>query len=509
MSNNEPKRTSVAAPVSDPIDLMALVRDLWQNILAIALAAVLVGSAAFAYTAFRISPQYKATAALYVNNAPINLGSSLSISASQLSTSSYLVSTYVYILNSRTTLEEVIKEADLPYSPGALKGMISTRGVADTAAFEVTVTSRDPAEAELIANAIAQVLPDRVSEIVDGSSVRIVDYAIIPARRSGPDLVGNTMKGIMAGAVLAAALVVLKNLLDEKTRTMIPSADALRAMYPDIMVLAQVPDIRNSERKGYYSSYYSSKKKTNGAQSKPVHGSRKNPRYTEKLCEYMTYSGREAVKRLRTNVLLAFPEESGQCKVIGVTSAQVSDGKSTVSLNLAYSLAELGKRVVLIDGDMRRPTIHEKMGIKVTPGLSEVLLGTSELGKVVSVYKSSVNDTQFNLIPSGSIPDNPSELLNSERFEKLIEAAAKVCDYVIVDLPPVNVVIDAVNVSKHTDGIVVVMRENHCPRFVMNDCIEQLQYARANILGFVMNGCSESVGKRYQYGSYYYRRYTK
>lgn len=508
MSNNDTKRTQVAAPVSDPIDLMALARDLWKNILAIALVAVLVGSAAFAYTAFMISPQYQATAALYVNNSSMSLANAaLSISAGQLSTSSYLVSTYVYILKSRTTLEEVIKEADLKYSPSALKGMISTKSVPDTAAFEVTVTSRDPAEAELIANAIAQVLPDRVSEIVDGSSVRIVDYAIIPARRSGPDLMGNTMKGIMAGAVLAAGLVVLKNLLDEKSRTMIPSSDALRAMYPDIMVLAQIPDVRGSERKSYYASYYGDKKYVKSgaaAQKKPASSSRKNPRAAERVCEFMTYSGREAFKRLRTNVLLAFPEEPGKCKVIGITSAQISEGKSTVSLNLAYALAELGKEVMLIDGDMRRPTVHEKMGIRVTPGLSEVLLGSNELGKSVSTFKSSTNDTHFNLIPSGAIPDNPSELLNSERFEMLLKAVSNACDYVIIDLPPVNAVVDAVNVSRYADGIIVVMRENHCPRFVMSDCIDQLRYAKANILGFVMNGCTEGAGKRYQYGKHYY-----
>lgn len=512
MSNNDPKRTPVAAPVSDPIDLMALARDLWKNILAIALVAVLVGSAAFAYTAFMVSPQYQATAALYVNSSSVSLANAaLSISAGQLSTSSYLVSTYVYILKSRTTLEEVIKEADLKYSPGALKGMISTRSVPDTAAFEVTVTSRDPAEAELIANAIAQVLPDRVSEIVDGSAVRIVDYAIIPARRSGPDLMGSTMKGIMAGAALAAALVVLKNLLDEKSRTMIPSSDALRAMYPDIMVLAQIPDVRGSERKGYYSSYYYKNKKSAGGATQKRHtsGSRKNPRAAEKACEFMTYSGREAFKRLRTNVLLAFPEDNGKCKVIGITSAQVSEGKSTVSLNLAYSLAELGKRVMLIDGDMRRPTVHEKVGVRVAPGLSEVLLGSDELSKSVTTFKSTTDDTLFNMIPSGTVPDNPSELLNSERFEKLLGAVSNAYDYVIIDLPPVNAVIDAVNVSQYADGVVVVMRENHCPRFVMSDCIEQLHYAKANILGFVMNGCTEGAGKRYQYGQYYYHRYYK
>ena len=82
-------------------------------------------------------------------------------------------------------------------------------------------------------------------------------------------------------------------------------------------------------------------------------------------------------------------------------------------------------------------------------------------------------------------------------------------DYVIVDLPPVNAVIDAVNVAKHTDGLVVVLREDHCPRYVLNECMEQLRYAKANILGFVMNGCVAGTGKRYQYGQKYYYHYGK
>ena len=113
---------------------------------------------------------------------------------------------------------------------------------------------------------------------------------------------------------------------------------------------------------------------------KTVNSEKKNPRITAKICEYMTYSGREAFKRLRTNVTIALGEEKEKtCRVIGVTSAQPSEGKSTVSINLAYSLAELGKTVLLIDGDMRRPSIHNTVGEPLSPGLSDVLTGKINL----------------------------------------------------------------------------------------------------------------------------------
>ena len=242
----------------DTIDLLELAKALWKNILIIALVAVLVGFMAFGYTAFMVKPQYQATASLYVNNSSFSLGAtSFSISSADLSASNSLVSVYIYILQSRTTMEDVIKEADLSYTPEELSKMVSAKGVSSTGAFEVTVTSNNPAEAELIANTIAQILPDRISEIVDGSSVRIVDYAVIPSHRAGPSMVKNTAVGILAGGFLAAAVVILRFLLDDRFKVMIKSADELREMYPDIQVLAMIPDMRVSEKKsGYYSSYY-------------------------------------------------------------------------------------------------------------------------------------------------------------------------------------------------------------------------------------------------------------
>ena len=237
----------------DTIDLLELAKAIWKNILMIALVAVLLGSAAFGVSAFVMEPTYQATASMYVNNSSFSLGqTSFSISTSELSASNSLVSVYIYILESRTTMEDVIKEANLSYTPTELGGMVTAQGVSNTGAFEITVTSTDPAEAELIANTIAKLLPDRIAEIVDGSSVRIVDYAIIPAHRAGPSLVKNTAIGI-----LAAAVVVVNFLLNDKSKEMIQCADDLKEMYPDIQVLSMIPDMRQSDKKnGYYSDYY-------------------------------------------------------------------------------------------------------------------------------------------------------------------------------------------------------------------------------------------------------------
>ena len=245
------------------IDLLKLIKVLWRRALVIILIALLGASIAFAYTAFFVTPTYQATASFYVNNSSISIGSmSYSISGGELNAASTLVNTYMYILKSRTTLEDIVEKATLPYNFTQLGKMISTKAITGTAAFDVTVTSDSPTESEKIANTIAEVLPERISEIVDGSNVRIVDYAIIPSHRAGPSYIKNLVIGFLAGGVLAAGIVIIRFIIDEQNDQLIHSSDELRQLYPNIKVLAMIPDMRLSEKKGYYySSYYGDKKK--------------------------------------------------------------------------------------------------------------------------------------------------------------------------------------------------------------------------------------------------------
>lgn len=222
------------------------------------------------------------------------------------------------------------------------------------------------------------------------------------------------------------------------------------------------------------------------------------------ICENLNFATKEAFKRLRTNVMLALPGENDDCRILGVTSAQPAEGKSTIAVNLSYSIAELGKRVVLIDGDMRRPSVHTMLGIERSPGLGELLNTAKNDTATISFQKyfSSKNDTTFDIIPAGYTNDNASELLDSRRMGTLLRFLSNKYDYIILDLPPIGVVVDAVPVSKLTDGMLVVIRENYCPRGVFSDCIDQLKLANVNILGFVVNGALEGARKNYQYNYY-------
>lgn len=225
-------------------------------------------------------------------------------------------------------------------------------------------------------------------------------------------------------------------------------------------------------------------------------GHRKTP-----ICEQLNFASKEAFKRLRTNLVMSFPQEDTSCHLVGVTSAQPSDGKSTIAVNLAYSLAELGKKTLLIDADLRRASLHEKMGFERVPGLNELVTGNiSNISASMRRYQSS--SAGFDMIPSGEVPKNPSELLNSKLMSKLLETLSTAYDFIVIDLPPIGAVIDAVSVAQELDGMLVVIRENACPRGLLAECMQQLSYANVKILGFVVNGAMEGSSKKYQYGSY-------
>ena len=245
------------------IDLVELFRLLWRNVLPILLVAAIFCAAVLGFSVFLITPKYQAEASMYVNNTSFSFGqTSFSISSSELSASNSLAKTYIYILETRETLEEVIKEAELDYTYEQLMKMISTKEITGTAIFKVTVTSESPVEAERIANTIVKVLPARIEEIVDGSAVRTVSFAIVPAHRASPSYSKNAVIGFFLGAFISCVWIVIRDLANRKTNVMIGSADDLRKRYPEITVLSLIPDMRLAGKKGYYySSYYGREKK--------------------------------------------------------------------------------------------------------------------------------------------------------------------------------------------------------------------------------------------------------
>ena len=199
----------------------------------------------------------------------------------------------------------------------------------------------------------------------------------------------------------------------------------------------------------------------------------------------------EAYKQLRTNI--RFCIRGQKCKKFCLTSGQASEGKSITILNLAISIAQTGKKVLLIDADLRRPSISRLLVEKASPGLTEVLVGDVNEYEAIrpGIYPT------LDILFSGDVPPNPSEILSSERMQELIENCSEHYDYILVDTPPVNVVTDACIIANLLDGAFLLVREKSTKKENVRQAINNLQLTGANVLGYVLNGVVSNNFKHY------------
>lgn len=222
------------------------------------------------------------------------------------------------------------------------------------------------------------------------------------------------------------------------------------------------------------------------------------------LSDRSPFSVKEAYKTLRTNVMFSLPGKDSKC--IGVVSPDRGDGKSSVSINLAISFAQINKKVIIVDCDLRLPTIASKLGIEAKPGLSNFLSGNQDSEQPL-IRRSS--EYGIDIMTAGDIPPDPTALITSRQMDAFIELLKKYYDYIILDFPPATIVSDAASVSRIVDGYLIVIRHNSSEFSKINETLRQMDFADAKILGFVYNGKDEQ--KKYykngKYSKYYYNYY--
>lgn len=202
----------------------------------------------------------------------------------------------------------------------------------------------------------------------------------------------------------------------------------------------------------------------------------------ENFAADLQFAVSESYKTIRTNLQFLLTKNQG-CKVIAVSSAQAQEGKTTNSVNLAISFSQLGKKVLLIDADLRRPTIAKKLKIENTDGLSGLLAGFASADQAIVQMNQ-----YFSVLPSGAIPPNPSELLASLDFEKLISTFKQSYDYIIIDTAPVGIVSDALSVGKLCDGVLIVVKAKSTTYADFERVSDSLKLAGITLLGAVING---------------------
>lgn len=470
------------------VDLNRALKVLWKKAALILILSLAGAVAAFLISKLFVTPQYEATAMFYVNNSADNReNTSQSISSADISAGKSLVEPYLVILNTNATLQEIIDYAGVDYDCETLREKITAKSVNSTAIFSVTVESSDPARAQKVAQAVAHVLPERIAGIIEGSSAITVDDPVLPEKPSSPNSTQNAMIGFILVFILAVGTIILREIFDVTIRS---DEDISRTCsYP---ILTQVPDMTGPDQKKGYGRGL--KQSTSNRTKQGMIGGR------------MNFVAAEAYKLLRTKLQFSFAGEN-ECRVIGVSSALSGEGKSLTASNLAYTLSLLNKQVLLVDCDMRKPTLAEKLGIEKAPGLSNFLTGQNSLESVIQREIVRLSDANIHAISAGPNPPNPVELLSSTRMAAMLTYSRTKYDYIILDLPPVCEVSDAMAVAGKVDGMLLIARQNKCNRQVLTGAIQQLEFVDAKILGVVFNGVSESSRKGYYYG--YYRREKK
>lgn len=201
-------------------------------------------------------------------------------------------------------------------------------------------------------------------------------------------------------------------------------------------------------------------------------------------------------------MLFALPDEK-RCRVMGVTSSLSGEGKSTTALNLGYMLAESGQKTLLLEADMRLPTVSRRLGLAGRQGLSDLLAGLCNGAEALQA--SGIHEKLW-VMSAGSIPPNPSELLGSNQMRQTVEHLSRGFDFILLDLPPLNEVSDSLVASKLTDGMLLVVRQGYATRSSVSEAMRQLRYVEARVLGLVLTRAEGQGGryKGYQSGKYGY-----
>ena len=370
-----------------------------------------------------------------------------------------LVSTYREIIKSRLVLEQVINDMNLMYSVEELSDMIDVQSKENTEILKITVTNEDPKLAMRIANHIADVFDTEINKIYKINNVSIIDKAQLPTEPSNNHFARDIVLAALLGFVGTSAIVFVIFYYDDTLRSVEEIEQEIGTP-----VIAKI--FKDSNKMDLIV-----KDKPNALAS-------------------------ESIRTLRTN--LQFSAIDNELQTLLITSPLAGEGKSFVSANLAISFAHTGKKVLLVDCDLRKGRQHNIFKISGKVGLSNLLI--SDIKK----YKSYVVETKIenlSIIPRGIIPPNPSELLNSKKNIALLELLKKHYDMVILDGAPIIGLADSLILSSAVDKVIVVTALNHSLKGELKNTITSLQNINANIAGCVANNVTFTRGG---YGNYYY-----
>lgn len=435
---------------------LTILRDRWIS--AVVAAAVVLG-AVIAFTALQ-TPEYQSTNRVFVQT---QAGSSVADLSSGVNFASQQITSYADVATTPLVLDPVIKELGLDTSPAALAGQISTTVPPETLILEITVTDEDPAQAAAIANAVSESLTARVSELEKSGESSSVELTVItpasePSSPTSPSVSRNVAMGIVLALLAGVVVAILRDLLDNRVRR--PDDVEKLAEQP---VIAAIPASKDAKHLPLISAQH--------------------PQSLQA----------EAYRGLRTN--LQFMGLTAENKSILFTSSLPGEGKSSSAINLSHVIAQAGNRVLLIDADLRRPSVAEYMGLEGDAGLTTVLIGEADIEDVAQ----PVETEGLVVLASGLIPPNPSELLGSKAMQDLLTEAMGTYDFVVVDTAPLLAVTDAVVLSHYVGGTVVVAQSERVRKPQLTQALNKLKAVDTRVLGVILNRVHSGSRGAYTY----------
>ena len=443
-----------------------------HGIAAVLLWGIFCGAAGFAVSYFVIPKKYESHALLYVSS---NDQSSGSVSIDDINAAQILADSCQIIFKSDTVKEQLITKLDLPYTKAALDKMVTARSVNGTAVIELIVESSSAVESQTIVNELVELSVQEFTEIIKSGSIEIIDHGDVDTTPTFPDIPIITAASFLAGLLISYIVIRIRKSFD----IVIRQDDNIAQIY-ETPVFAEIMDFDKAGSGDHrFDGDEKKHRKTTGKVTEL-----ENCPYGKFLSGNIPFVITEAYNTARTNTKLAVSES--EKKIIAVTSSNPYEGKSTTCANLAIRFADSGVKVLLVECDMRKPSMAKNFNIKSQYGLSSILNGSC-------LVKDAINENvtdNLDVIPAGDVPPNPSELIGSESMKQFLEASSEIYDYVFLDTPPVNVVTDSQLMNDIIAGIVFVVRENFTAHPDVQLAFERVRLANGRILGFVKTfGC--------------------
>ncbi len=457
------------------------IRKIWWIIIG----GIIGASALFCYSKYYLPLEYSSHISMYVQSYK-DINTNNSNNYNDINNSKQLINTYIEVLKDDVVMRAVGEQLIEQYgydavsgnfkmengnvSPDSMRSKISISTVTDTSALKVVATTENADISASICNILADVSPDFIRNAVGVGALRTIDTAKAYYTPVAPNVLKNTAIGFIGGFMLVVLIVLAVDFFNNTVK----DSEKLAECY-------QKPIIGEIQVFGHGKSKRKHKNESNG---------------DALITNNVPFNVIESYKLVRANIV--FSLSTGEKKVLAVSSANPSEGKSTTSANIAIAFAQTESKVLLIDADMRKPVIHKMFSLMNKSGLSTVI------GKM-NTFEESVNKNvieNLDILTAGPAAPNPSELLASEYFENFISELSEKYDYIIIDTPPVNVVSDALTIKNSIAGIMLVLKYGFTTYNEIDSCIRKVKLADINMLGFILNEIDSKHG-----GSYYKYKY--